>query len=35
MPAFKNLLTDEQRWQVSQTLANSHKLSPAAQALLK
>lgn len=35
MPAFKNLLTEDQRWQVSQALANSHKLPPTAQALLK
>lgn len=35
MPGFKNLLTDEQRWQVSQTLVNSHKLPPTARALLR
>jgi len=35
MPAFKNMLTDEQRWQVSQMLVNSHKLPPAAEAELK
>lgn len=35
MPAFKNTLTDEQRWQVSQMLVNDHKLPPGAEALLK
>jgi len=35
MPAFKNMLTDDQRWQVSEMLVNAHKLPPAAQELLK
>lgn len=35
MPAFKNMLTDEQRWQISQMLANSHKLPAAATEALK
>jgi mono/diheme cytochrome c family protein len=35
MPAFKEMLSDEQRWQMSQMLANSHKLPSSAEALLK
>lgn len=35
MPAFKNMLTDDQRWQLSEMLVNAHKLPATAQALLK
>jgi mono/diheme cytochrome c family protein len=35
MPAFKGMLSEEQRWQVSQLLANSKKLPSGAEALLK
>jgi len=35
MPAFKQLLSDDQRWQVSQMLANQHKLPSGAEAMLK
>jgi len=29
------MLTDDQRWQLSEMLVNAHKLPPAAQELLK
>jgi thiosulfate dehydrogenase len=35
MPAFKEMLSEEQRWQVSQLLASSKKLPSNAEALLK
>jgi thiosulfate dehydrogenase len=35
MPSFNAMLSDEQRWQVSQMLVHVQKLPPAAEALLK
>lgn len=35
MPAFKNLLSDDERWQISQMLTHAQKLPAAAQAALK
>jgi len=35
MPAFKNMLTDDERWQVSEMLVNAHKLPATALDLLK
>jgi thiosulfate dehydrogenase len=34
MPAYGGTLTDDQRWQVSQLLANGNKLPPAVQAFM-
>ena|SRR5215469_13355128 len=35
MPSFRDMLTDDQRWQVSEMLVNATKLPEAAQALVK
>jgi hypothetical protein len=35
MPSFRDMLTDQERWQVSLMLANAQKLPDAAQGLVK